>query len=88
MGDEPTNPMFKSSKIVLIFSPLYKIVVMNMSTSKDNTLEINVIASDRRQFVLISTSFMNTNKLPSVSNYNTTRFPNFQGFNKIATSDY
>jgi hypothetical protein len=61
--------MFKSSKFVLTSSPSYKIVVMNMNISKDITLEINVIASDRRQFVLISTSFMNANKVPSVSNY-------------------
>jgi hypothetical protein len=51
MRDETTNPVFKITKIVLTFSPSYKIVVMNMNISKDITLEINVTASDRRQFV-------------------------------------
>jgi len=67
MGDEITNPMFKSSKTVLTFSPSYKIVIMNMDISKDITLEINLTASDCRQFVLISTSFLNANKVPSFS---------------------
>ena len=69
MGDEPRNPMFKRSKTVLTFSPSYKIVVMNMNINKDITLQINVTASDRRQFVLIYTTFMKANKVLSVSNY-------------------
>ena len=69
MGDEPTNPMFRSSKILLTFSPSYKTVVMNTNMSKNIILEINVTASDCRQFVLISSSFMNANKVPSVSHY-------------------
>jgi hypothetical protein len=69
MEDEPTIPMFKSTKNVLTFSPSHRIVVMYMNISKDITLEINVTASDRRQFVLISTSFMNANNVPSISSY-------------------
>jgi hypothetical protein len=69
MRGEPRNPMIRSSKIVLTLSLSYKIAVMNTNISEDTTLEINVTASDCRQFVLISTSFMNANKVPSVSHY-------------------
>jgi hypothetical protein len=69
MEGEKTNPMFKSTKIVFTFSSSHRMFVMNMNISKDITLEINVTASDRRQFVLISTSFMNANNVPSISNY-------------------
>jgi hypothetical protein len=66
-GRQPTIPLLKSSKIVLTFALSHKIVVMKMNISKDFTLEINVAASERREFVLISSSCVNANKLSSVS---------------------
>ena len=54
---------------MLTFFPSYKIVFMKLNISKDIAFQINVTASERTQFVVISTSFMNTNKAPSVSNY-------------------
>lgn len=84
MEVEPIMPVFTSPKTVLTFALSCKIVVFKMNISKDFTLEINVAASERREFVLISSCCINANKLPLVSviPYNTWPFLKFKDLAK------